>query len=83
MSEFAEIRSALAELQRSTGRIERTLGSMAKDFEEFKADHAKLTGRVLNTEISIAQAKGRNTILGAIGGGVMSVLVAVASRQWV
>jgi hypothetical protein len=82
MSEFAEIRSALAELQRSTGRIEGTLGGLTKGFEEFKTDHRKLAGRVLSTELSIAQSRGRNTILGAIGGGLMSVLVTFASRHW-
>jgi hypothetical protein len=77
MSEFAEIRSALAELQRLTG------ASKGRSAASRKAStiHSKLARRVLSTELSIAQSKGRNTILGAIGGGVMSVLVAFASRH--
>jgi hypothetical protein len=50
-----------------------------RDVEEFKTDHSRLAARVLNIEFSIAEPGGRNTILGAIGGGLMSVSVSVAS----
>jgi hypothetical protein len=82
-SELSAMRGLLFELKESMGSVRSDVGSVK---EWTGRQDTRLSGvdeRLRKAELSIARSKGRNTILGAIGGGLMSVLVAFASRQWV
>jgi hypothetical protein len=82
VSEFAEIRAELRELNRTAGRIEGTVNGMSKQLDAQASDHEALAGRVGKLEQGQSYSAGVTSVIGSIAGMVGGGLAAWLGKHF-
>jgi hypothetical protein len=82
MSELAEIRAELRELNRTAGRIEGTVNGMSKQLDAQALDHETLASRVGNLERSQSYSAGATSVIGSIAGMLGGAIATWVGRHF-
>jgi hypothetical protein len=82
MSELAEIRAELRELNRTAGRIEGTVNGMSKQLDAQAADHESLASRVGKLEHGQSYSAGATSVIGSIAGMVGGAIATWVGRHF-
>ena len=75
-----DIRSALADLQRSVGRIEGQAVATGQSVTLLNTRHEAVAANLSKLQADFAFRNGRVSILGAISGGVVSAMMFIVVR---